>query len=408
VRYIGVDVHREFAEVAILEDGVARSGGRVPATPEGIRLLADSLAPDDQVAIEATVNTFAVARLLEERVARVVISNPLKTRAIAEAKIKTDQIDARVLAQLLAAGFLPEVWRPSEELSALRRLVAQRSRIVRERTRLKNQAQAVLHRNLVPRCPAADLFGKKGRAWLAEQVLPADEQILVASALRRLDVAGEELTLVERELATHALASAYTLRLMTIPGVDFVVAISLTAAIGDVTRFPSSGRLVSYLGLDPRVRQSGRQPARHGRISKQGRSQARGMLVEAAWACAKTPGPLRAFFCRVRGRRGEQVAAVATARKLAVLCWHMLTRGEDYAYARPSLIAQKRRTLELRAGAPPRRGQRGSTYRYNLREVRAAERAMSLQAEVAYEKLTARWAKSPAAGGAGAAKGVRL
>ena len=117
VRYIGVDVHREFAEVAVLEDGVVRSGGRVPATPEGIRILADSLAPDDEVAIEATVNTFAVAKLLEERVARVVISNPLKTRAIAEAKIKTDQIDARVLAQPLAAGFLPEVWRPSAAAS---------------------------------------------------------------------------------------------------------------------------------------------------------------------------------------------------------------------------------------------------------------------------------------------------
>jgi transposase len=342
-------------------------------------------------------------------VARVVISNPIKTRAIAEAKIKTDQIDARVLAELLAAGFLPEVWRPSEELSALRRLVAQRTRIVRERTRFKNQVQAVLHRNLIARCPAADLFGRKGRGWLTEQDLPADERILVASALRRLDVAGEELALVERELAAYALGSADTLRLMTIPGVDMVVAISLTAAIGDITRFRSSRKLVSYLGLDPRVRQSGSQPARHGRISKQGRSQARGMLVEAAWACAKTPGPLRAFFCRVRGRRGDQVAAVATARKLAVLCWQMLTRGEDYAYARPSLIAQKRRTLELKAGAPPRRGQRGSTYGYNLKEVRARERALSEQAEVAYEKLTARWTKSPAArSGAGAAKGVRL
>jgi transposase len=101
-------------------------------------------------------------------------------------------------------------------------------------------------------------------------------------------------------------------------------------------------------------------------------------------------------------------AAKATARKLAVLCWQMLTRGEDYAYARPSLLAQKRRTLELKAGAPARRGQRGCTYRYNLREVREAERAMSQQAEVAYEKLTARWQKRPAASGAGAAKGVRL
>jgi hypothetical protein len=230
----------------------------------------------------------------------------------------------------------------------------------------------------------------------------------VASALRRLDLAGQELALIERELAAHALASPDALRLMTIPGVDMTVAISLTAAIGDVTRFKSSAKLVSYLGLDPRLRQSGSQPARHGRISKQGRSQARGMLVEAAWACAKTPGPLRAFFVRVRGRRGEQVAAVATARKLAVLCWQMLSRGEDYAYARPSLVAKKRRTLELKAGAPPRRGQRGSAYRYSLREVREAERAMSAQAELAYEKLTARWQKSPAAGGAGAATGVRL
>jgi transposase len=408
MRYIGLDIHRDFAEVAILEDGVARSGGRLPATPEGIRLLADSLHPDDRVAIEATVNTFAVATLLEGQVARVVISNPLKTRAIAEAKIKTDQIDARVLAQLLAAGFLPEVWRPSEELSGLRRLVAQRARIVRERTRLKYQVQAVLHRNLVPRCPAADLFGRKGRGWLAEQELPADERILVDSALRRLDLAGAELALVERELAAYALASPDTLRLMTIPGVDMVVAISLVAAIGDVSRFRTSGKLVSYLGLDPRVRQSGSQPARHGRISKQGRSQARAMLVEAAWACAKTPGPLRAFFLRIRGRRGEQVAAVATARKLAVLCWQMLSRREDYAYARPSLVAQKRRALELKAGHPPRRGRRGGTHRYNLKDVREAERAMSTQAELAYEKLTARWQKSPAASGAGAAKGVRL
>jgi transposase len=360
------------------------------------------------VAIEATVNTFAIARLLEEHVARVVISNPLRTRAIAEAKVKTDKVDARVLAELLRAGYLPGIWRPGEELQALRRLVARRSGIVRERTRLKNRVQAILHRNLLPRCPAADLFGKKGRAWLAEQPLPVDEQIAVASALRRLDVAGEELVLVERELAQVGLRSEDVKRLLTIPGVDRTVALSPVAAIGDIARFSDSRRLVSYLGLDPRVRQSGKQPARHGRISKQGRAQARGMLVEAAWACAKTPGPLRAFFLRVRARRGEQVAAVATARKLAVLCWHLLSRGEDYAYARPSLVAQKLRALELAAGAPSRRGQRGSTHAYNLKEVRTRERALSEQAELAYAKLTARWQKRRPQTGAGAATGERL
>ena len=104
--------------------------------------------------------------------------------------------------------------------------------------------------------------------------------------------------------------------------------------------------------MDPRVRQSGVQPARHGRITKQGRAHARGMLVEAAWAAAKTAGPLRAFFPRERAKRGAQVAAVATARRLAVLAWHLATKAQDYAWARPSLTAQKLRALELQAGAP--------------------------------------------------------
>jgi len=113
---------------------------------------------------------------------------------------------------------------------------------------------------------------------------------------------------------------------MTIPGVDVAVALGLVAAMGPITRFRSSQKLVSYLGLNSRVRQS--QPAHHGRITKRGRARARGMLVEA-WVAAKTPGPLRALFLRIRGRRGEQIAAVATARKLAVLVWHLLTANQD-------------------------------------------------------------------------------
>jgi transposase len=407
-RVFGLDVHRDFAEVALVEAGELRRVGRIGTSPEQLSAFAASLLRSDRLALEATINTFAIARLLERSGAQVVISNPMKTRAIAEAKVKTDKVDAAVLAQLLAADFLPAVWRPDGELEALRRLVAQRTRIVRERTRLKNQVQAVLYRNLVPRCPYKDLFGKKGRAWLAARPLPADERIAVDSTLRRLDVAGDELRLVEGELAKRALASEDSRRLMTIPGVDLAVAISLVAAIGDITRFPSPRKLTSYLGLDPNVRQSGAQPARHGRISKKGRAQARGMLIEAAWACAKTPGPLRAFYQRVRARRGAQIAAVACARKLAVLCWQLLTRGEDYAFARPLLTAQKLRALELRAGAPRRSGQRGPASGYSVKELRERERAVNAQAEIAYAKLTARWQKQRPQAGAGAATGERL
>jgi transposase len=151
------------------------------------------------------------------------------------------------------------------------------------------------------------------------------------------------------------------------------------------------------------VRQSGLQPAQHGRITKRERAHARGMLVEAAWAAAKTPGPLRAFFAR----RGRQIAAVATARKLAVLAWHLLTKQQDYAWARLSLTEQKRRKLELRAGQAAHRGQRGRAHAYNLTTLRARERAIGEQAEPAYQTLVAHWRSQPRKRGTGAANAAR-
>jgi transposase len=131
-------------------------------------------------------------------------------------------------------------------------------------------------------------------------------------------------------------------RLMTVPGIDVTVAISILAAVGDFARFENPDRLVSYLGLNPRVRQSGNGPATYGRITKAGPAQARGMLVEAAFSASRAPGPLRAFSRRVKERRGFQIATVATARKMTVLCWHLITSGEDYAFARPSLTGSGR------------------------------------------------------------------
>ena len=179
---------------------------------------------------------------------------------------------------------------------------------------------------------------------------------------------------------------------MTITGVNLTVAVGLMAAIGDIARFSSPQKLVSYFGLNPRVRQSGLGAAHHGRISKIGRSHARAMLVEAAWAAAKAPGPLHAFFVRIRARRGHQVAAVAVARKLAVLCWHMLTKEEDYLWARPALVANKLRAMELQAGRPQRKGnRRGPAYAYNIKALRKQEMHLARQAERSYERLVDAW-----------------
>jgi transposase len=231
----------------------------------------------------------------------------------------------------------------------LRRLVARRTHLVRQRTRLKNQVHAILSRNLVPTCPHSDLFGKIGRRWLANQALPPDEQRSVDALLRQIDFHGDELRLVDRDLAIEAIDDAVAARLMTVPGIDVTVAMSIVAAVGHFSRFSSPDKLVSYLGLNPSVRQSGNGVANHGRITKAGRSQARGMLVEAAFAASRAPGPLRAFYRRIKDRRGLQVATVATARKMIVLCWHLVTKDQDYAFHPPA-----RRAVMLRGGGHQR------------------------------------------------------
>ena len=176
---------------------------------------------------------------------------------IAEARIKTDVIDATVLAHLYASGFLPEVWMPDARTEALRRQVTRRMQIVRQRARLKTMIQSILHAHLVPPCPHADLLGPKGRAWLLAQPLPPDEVDAVARHLREYDRLGEDLLVVEREIAWDALANPDAKRLMTIPGIDLVVAVGLPSAVGPVTRFEAPDRLVSYLGLNPTAHQSG-------------------------------------------------------------------------------------------------------------------------------------------------------
>jgi transposase len=391
-RVIGMDIHRTFAEVVFWEDGKLRPAGRVSMTRAGLEGFGRSLGKEDEVVIEATGNAMAVVRVLAPYVGRVIVANPLQVKAIAHAHVKTDKIDAGVLASLRAADFLPEIWLPDANTERLRRLVARRNQVVRHRTRIKNEVHAILHAHLIPPCPHADLFGRLGRIWLVQQVIPDDERAAIERHLRELDRLGEDLGALDREIAQAAIAQPAVKRLLTITGVNLIVATGLVAAIGDVGRFPDPQKLVSYVGLNPRVRQSGLGLAQHGRISKRGRSHARAMLVEAAWAASKAPGPLRAFFLRIRARRGHQIAAVAVARKLAVLCWHLLTKDTDYQWARPALVANKLRAMELQAGQPVRKGnKRGAAYAYNIKELRDREIELARHAEQAYEQFVGKW-----------------
>ncbi|HET7855103.1 MAG TPA: IS110 family transposase [Gaiellaceae bacterium] len=404
MRSIALDVHRDFCEVAIAEGGEVRPAGRIETSPATLELFAQSLAADDEVALEATGNALAIARIIEPHVARVVLANPKAVKGMTQTGAKTDKIDAHALARLLAGGFLPEVWAVDEQTRVLRRRIARRAQLVRQRTREKNQVHAILIRNLKRRPPVTDLFGVKGRRWLADQALPADEREMVEACLRQIDFLDTEIGLIDKALAELALASPEMRRLMTLPGVSFVTAAALMAAIGDVSRFPTARHLVSYLGLDPRVRQSGSEKARHGRISKQGPGEARHVLVEAAWHAERTYGPLRVFAERIAAKRGVQVATVAVARKLVVFAWHMLNRGEDYAFARPSLVREKLRKVELLVGAERRRGKRNPVRIFATREQHQLEKELAIQAEAAYRRLVQDWQPAMRRG-AGAAPG---
>ena len=407
MRSIGLDVGRESAEVAIVGvDGRTRSGGRIRTTPEGLTGFARTLGPDDRVVLEATTNTWAIVELLEAHAGEVIVSNPLRTRAIADAKTKTDTIDAATLAELLAADYLPAVWQPDAATRALRRRVAARAALVAERTRLRNRVSAILARNLVS-CPLSDTFGKRGRAWLDD-----------GDAARGRTRAGRCHAAPPRrpggrDRVRPRLASPVSWptmrrvrRLLTIPGIGPHTAAGLVALIGDVRRFSRPNKLGRLPRASIRSCASRVSASWTGHISRAGLGHARMLLVEAAHAAVRAPGPLRAFYVRVAARRGPCIAAVAVARKLAVLAWHLLTHETDYRWAPADLTEGKLRRVELAAGSPDRRGRArgdgGAAGR--RRHTRAADRARLERAETEYVAFVAGRRRSDAA----AATGERL
>jgi transposase len=238
---------------------------------------------------------------------------------------------------------------PDEGTEARRRVSAERTQLVAQMIRLKNRIHSVLHARLIPRYDGS-LFSKRRRIWLEALPLAEDQRRVILCHAGELDRLSRKLAEVDKSLAQKALEDPQVRQLMTITGVNATAAMSVLAPIGDLKRVSTPQRLVSYFVLNPQVRQSGDRPAYHGRISKQD-----GLMPGRCWSrqpglISGVPGPLRAFFVRIRSKRGNSVAAVAAARKLAVIVWHMLSKDEDYTWSRPALLQWKLRHLELAAG----------------------------------------------------------
>jgi transposase len=363
-RWIGLDLHStEIQAQVLLADGTLLPTTRFVTSASNIELLREELTAQDAVVMEATFNAFTIARRLQPSGARIVISDQRKTRAIAEAKIKTDKIDARVLAELLRADYLPTVWLPDPATQQLRHLLSDRQSDVTRRTEVKNRIHSVLQRELLK---GNRLFTSKDGALLLE-LLVSEQSPLPPEERTRLILLRRELSHLDELIAAHekALASfivgnaelhARLNRLMTIPGVSLVVGAGLLSAIGDVTRFKSGKRLASYFGLVPSTYQSGNSKAFHGPITKQGRKLARWLLLEAAEHTVKSPGPLRACYLRLKKKRNHNVAKTAVARKMCELIWHLLTKNEDYLYQIPRLTQEKQARVKYLATGEKAKG----------------------------------------------------
>lgn len=204
---VGLDVHKHFTYAKALdENGVGLWEEKFASTPGAIEAFARKrLTSECQVALEATTNCLPFARLLRQYAGRVVISNPMQTKVIAHARVKTDKVDAEVLAQLLRADFLPTIWEPDEKTQELRRRVAHRQALSSMRVQTKNRIHSILHRNLVEVPKFSDLFGKKGRAYLEQlEGLPADDKWQLQHELRMLDSVAEQVDATDTYLAERA------------------------------------------------------------------------------------------------------------------------------------------------------------------------------------------------------------
>ena len=301
--FAAFDLHKRIVQAVLCDDqGTITHRQRFPAIREAfLDFAARHLTREHRIAVEATTNTWAVCDLLAPFVAEVVPSNPLRTRAIAEAKIKTDKVDAEVLVHLLRTNYLPRVWHPDAETQQLRRLSTERANFVADRTRIKNRIHAVLHQRLIP-APKGDLFSRSNLAWLRSLELDPLGRETLDRHLRHLDFLEAEIKGLMQQLARKAQADPRVKLLMTLPGVDYTVALTLLSTFGDIHRFASAEKAAAYLGLVPSTFQSG-EHCYHGRITKQGRAHARWLLVQAAQHLDKHPGRSVSSSAAWRARR---------------------------------------------------------------------------------------------------------
>jgi transposase len=342
-RFIAVDLHKHYVVVGGVN---AQQHVVLPLRRMDLRAwpawARQHLRPSDTLVVEATTNAWDFYDAVQPLVGRAVVANAGKVKLIAAARVKTDKLDVLVLAKLLAAGWMPEVWVPPVAVRELRGLVAHRRQLVTQRTRLKNHLHSLLHRHQLT-VVDGDPFADKHRAWWeALQVSPV-ERLHLRHDLKSLLEVEAQIAEVETELqrlSTSAPWAEQVPYLIHLPGFGLLTSMTLLAAIGDVTRFECAKQLVGYAGLGASVHDSG-QTHRTGRITKSGRRDMRWALVEAAWAAVASCPYWQARYARLARRMHPNQAIVAIAHHLLIAVWHVLTEQVADRQADPQRVASK-------------------------------------------------------------------
>lgn len=357
-RFIGLDIHKHYLIAVGVDIDLNRLLG-----PQRVRLvdienwIVKTLGPQDQVALEMTTNTWQVYDELLPHVHSLTVVHPPHVALITRSQVMTDKIAASHLACLLAKGMLVSIWIPPEEVRQRRALLAQRNKMTRLSTQAKNRLHAVLHRHhILP--PEGELFSAQNRSWwLGLQIDPV-ERVRILSDLDTLAFARQQIASLEECLLSLAAQDPRLPLLLQLPGVSLLTAMTILAAIGDISRFPDAKHLVGYTGLGCRIHASG-LTTRTGRITKAGRKDLRAAMVEAAQSAANTHPHWKAVLARLEPRLGRNKAIVAIARKLLVTVWHVLSQEVADRHAEPERVARKFLQAAYRLGKA-RRPQRQS------------------------------------------------
>lgn len=330
--YVGSDVHKKNSNYTMVDgQGTEVEKGRFPTTCEGLNEFASELPEGAKVAIEASTSGIFVYEYLDERGIEVHLAHPVYVKPFAKKHVKTDNVDAGVLAQLLRMDYLPESYVPGKEIRDLRTLVRHRASLVRLRTSIKNRVHALLTIEGVQPPKVSDIFGRKGMEFLREVKLRQSRRTALDNYLEVLGVLNAAIKRVETILREKAKVTEEARWLMSIVGIGFHNALLILSEIGEIERFSKPKSFVCYAGLAPKVEQSG-DYTRYGHINKHSNGFLRWALIQSTRAAVHSSKPNRfqRIYRRLKARRGEKVAIVATARHMAESVYWVLTKREYY------------------------------------------------------------------------------